>query len=56
MFVIPNTKRIKYMELNLGASNVTIIDEDDKELCKYIDEISVVGEHYGESGMAIFGH
>ncbi|KAI8053001.1 aldo/keto reductase [Syncephalis plumigaleata] len=52
IFVIPGTKRVKYMEENLGASNVTITDEDDKELRKYIDDIGVTGERYDAHGMA----
>ncbi|KAI8053044.1 NADP-dependent oxidoreductase domain-containing protein [Syncephalis plumigaleata] len=46
------TKRVKYMEENLGASDVTITDEDDKELRKHIDDIGVTGERYDAHGMA----
>ncbi|KAI9599612.1 oxidoreductase [Syncephalis fuscata] len=51
IFVIPGTKRVKYLEENLSASNVVVTDEDDKELREYIEDIGVTGERYNEAGL-----
>ncbi|KAI9599618.1 aldo/keto reductase [Syncephalis fuscata] len=52
IFVIPGTKRVKYLEENLGANNVVITDEDDKELRGCIEGINVVGDRYDADGMS----
>ncbi|KAI9599620.1 aldo/keto reductase [Syncephalis fuscata] len=52
IFVIPGTKRVKYLEENLGANNVVITDEDDKELREYIEDIGVLGDRYDANGMS----
>ncbi|RKP25836.1 aldo/keto reductase [Syncephalis pseudoplumigaleata] len=53
IFIIPGTKRIKYLEENLGASSVALTDEDDQELRKYIEDIGVAGERYGAHDMSL---
>ncbi|KAJ1570043.1 hypothetical protein HK096_004702 [Nowakowskiella sp. JEL0078] len=43
---IPGTKKLKYLEENLGALNVTITAEDDKKIREAISKIGVAGERY----------
>ncbi|KAJ3289477.1 hypothetical protein HK104_007425 [Borealophlyctis nickersoniae] len=50
-FVIPGTKRVKYLEQNVGASGVTVTDEEDKEIRKVIAECEVKGLRYPEAHM-----
>ncbi|RUP48934.1 aldo/keto reductase [Jimgerdemannia flammicorona] len=40
---IPGTKRIKYLEENVGAANVTLSEHELKEIRKIIDSIEVHG-------------
>ena len=43
---IPGTKRVRYLEDNLGALDVTLTKEDDEEICRQLAAISIVGERY----------
>lgn len=48
---IPGTKRVKYLEENIGACNVTLTDKDMKALDFGATEIH--GERYDRGGMTI---
>jgi aryl-alcohol dehydrogenase-like predicted oxidoreductase len=48
---IPGTKKIKYLEENLGSMNVTLTDEEEKEIRKAVETAEVHGGRYPE-GMA----
>ncbi|KAL9047034.1 MAG: hypothetical protein Q9214_000289 [Letrouitia sp. 1 TL-2023] len=48
---IPGTKKIKYLEENLGALDVVVSDEENDEIRKAVKEVEVVGERY-PMGMA----
>ena len=41
---IPGTKKIKYLEENLGALNVVVSDEEEKQIRGWIEELGFVGE------------
>ncbi|TAQ83123.1 hypothetical protein B7494_g8553 [Chlorociboria aeruginascens] len=43
---IPGTKKIKYLEENLGALNVTLTKEDDQEIRAAIENAEVTGDRY----------
>ena len=49
---IPGTKKLKYLEENLGALDVKLSDSEDKEIRKAIEKAEVVGERY-PPGMAV---
>ena len=53
---IPGTKKIKYLEENLGALGVKLTDQEDEEIRKAVEGAEVVGVRYPE-GMAagLFG-
>ncbi|KAL7806867.1 NADP-dependent oxidoreductase domain-containing protein [Trichoderma aethiopicum] len=53
IFPIPGTKKVKYLEENLGAINVTVTKEEDAEIRKAIDETEVTGGRYSD---AMAGH
>lgn len=44
IFVISGTRRVKYLEENVGALAVTISKDDDKALRKLVDTAEVNGE------------
>ena len=48
---IPGTKRIKYLEENLGAANVTLTKDELAEIRKIIDSIEVHGDRYAAQSM-----
>lgn len=48
---IPGTKKIKYLEENMGSLDVKISKEDDEEIRKAIEGISVSGDRYEAGGM-----
>jgi aryl-alcohol dehydrogenase-like predicted oxidoreductase len=50
---IPGTKRIKYLEDNMGALNVTLDETDRREIDALFNEISVVGDRYTPDMMAL---
>jgi aryl-alcohol dehydrogenase-like predicted oxidoreductase len=43
VFVIPGTKKIKYLEENVGASRVKLSKEEEQELRKLSSEAEVMG-------------
>ena len=43
IFAIPGTKKIKYLEENLGAYNVSLTEDEDKELRSAVDHAEVAG-------------
>ncbi|RUP47652.1 aldo/keto reductase [Jimgerdemannia flammicorona] len=48
---IPGTRRLKYLEENVGAANVTLSEHELKEIRKAIDSIKIYGTRYPEAGM-----
>jgi aryl-alcohol dehydrogenase-like predicted oxidoreductase len=50
---IPGTKRVKYLEDNMGAANVKLSPSEKKELEARVAEIGVVGERYTPEMMAL---
>jgi aryl-alcohol dehydrogenase-like predicted oxidoreductase len=50
---IPGTKRVKYLEDNMGAVDVKLSEGDRRELEARITEIGVVGERYTPEMMAL---
>ena len=50
---IPGTKRVKYLEDNMGAADVKLSESDRRELETRITEIGVVGERYTPEMMAL---
>jgi aryl-alcohol dehydrogenase-like predicted oxidoreductase len=45
---IPGTKRVKYLEENVGAADVTLSDEDLEALETAVPRDAVVGDRYGD--------
>jgi aryl-alcohol dehydrogenase-like predicted oxidoreductase len=45
---IPGTKRVSYLEENVGATDVTLTDDDLKALEEAVPRDAVVGERYGD--------
>ncbi|RFN48452.1 alcohol dehydrogenase [Fusarium flagelliforme] len=43
VFVIPGTKKVKYLEENVGAAKVTLSKEEERELRKVVEEAQVAG-------------
>jgi aryl-alcohol dehydrogenase-like predicted oxidoreductase len=43
VFVIPGTKKVKYLEENVGAARVTLSKEEERELRKVVEEAQVAG-------------
>jgi len=50
---IPGTKRVKYLEENMGAINVRLTDADRREIDERCREIAIVGERYRPEMMAL---
>ncbi|PQE07464.1 putative IN2-2 protein [Rutstroemia sp. NJR-2017a BBW] len=46
---IPGTKKIKYLEENLGSLNVTLTDEEEKEIREAVETAEVNGGRYPEA-------
>ncbi|HKV64047.1 MAG TPA: aldo/keto reductase [Candidatus Acidoferrum sp.] len=53
---IPGTKRVRYLEENMGALNVTLTEADLKEINARFAEIQVFGERYAPDMMALVQH
>jgi aryl-alcohol dehydrogenase-like predicted oxidoreductase len=49
---IPGTKKIKYLEENLGALNVKLTREEEQEIRELVENAEVHGERYPEEMMA----
>lgn len=53
---IPGTKKIKYLEENLGALNVKLSDAEEKEIRDLVENAEVHGQRYPEAFMShVFG-
>jgi aryl-alcohol dehydrogenase-like predicted oxidoreductase len=50
---IPGTKRVRYLEDNMGALNVKLTEADLKEIGARVAQINVVGERYAPDMMAL---
>ena len=48
---IPGTKKVKYLEENLGALEVRLTEEEEGEIRKVVDQAEVHGERYPEAMM-----
>jgi aryl-alcohol dehydrogenase-like predicted oxidoreductase len=53
---IPGTKRVRYLEENMGALNVKLTESDLKEINARIAQIDVFGERYAPDMMALVHH
>jgi aryl-alcohol dehydrogenase-like predicted oxidoreductase len=53
---IPGTKRVRYLEENMGALKVKLTETDLKEINARIAEIDVFGERYAPDMMALVQH
>jgi aryl-alcohol dehydrogenase-like predicted oxidoreductase len=51
IFPIPGTKKIKYLEENLGAYNVTLTSEEDKRIRQAIENAEIHGTRVAKSLM-----
>lgn len=51
IFPIPGTKRIKYLEENMGALNVELTPEEDKQIRRAIERAEVYGTRVAETLM-----
>ena len=45
---IPGTKKLKYLEENLGALDVKLSEDEDREIRQAVEKAEVVGERYPE--------
>ena len=45
---IPGTKRVKYLEENVGATDVALSAEDLEELANAVPRDAVAGDRYGD--------
>lgn len=43
VFVIPGTKKIKYLEENIGAADVALTDGEERELRKLVEDANIGG-------------
>ena len=50
---IPGTKRVRYLEENMGAVHVTLTESDLKNISDRLAEIDVMGERYTPAMMAL---
>src|SRR6266446_6787404 len=53
---IPGTKRVRYLEENMGALNVKLTESDLKEISARLAQIEVFGERYAPDMMALVQH
>jgi aryl-alcohol dehydrogenase-like predicted oxidoreductase len=50
---IPGTKRVRYLEDNMGALQVKLTENEQKEITKRLAQIQVVGERYAPEMMSL---
>jgi len=50
---IPGTKRLRYLEDNMGALQVSLTESDRKKIAERLAQIQVVGERYTPDMMAL---
>lgn len=53
---IPGTKRLRYLEENMGALDVTLTEGELKEINARLAQIEVIGERYAPAMMALVQH
>lgn len=53
MVPIPGTKRVRYLEENMGAIRVNLTESDRKNIAERLSQIPVVGERYAPAMMAL---
>jgi aryl-alcohol dehydrogenase-like predicted oxidoreductase len=53
---IPGTKRVKYLEENVGASEVLLSEEDVAALDEAVSPEAVAGGRYADPDMALLNH
>jgi len=53
---IPGTKRVCYLEENMGALDVTLTETELKEISARLAQIEVIGERYTPEMMALVNH
>jgi aryl-alcohol dehydrogenase-like predicted oxidoreductase len=53
MIPIPGTKRLGYLEDNMGAPGVRLTEQDLKETNSRFQEVAVAGERYSPDMMAL---
>jgi aryl-alcohol dehydrogenase-like predicted oxidoreductase len=53
MVPIPGTKRVRYLEDNMGALNVNLTENDLKKIAERASQFKVVGERYAPDMMAL---
>ena len=53
MVPIPGTKRLRYLEDNMGALQVSLTDSDKKKIADRVAQFQVVGERYTPDMMAL---
>ncbi|KAK6069494.1 putative aldo/keto reductase [Seiridium cupressi] len=47
---IPGTKSIKYLKDNLGAAHISLTDEEEAEVRKFVEGVQVAGERHAPEG------
>ena len=53
---IPGTKKIKYLEENMGALNVKLTKEEDQQIRKVVEAVDIQGARYPEAmAKSLFG-
>jgi aryl-alcohol dehydrogenase-like predicted oxidoreductase len=45
---VTSTKKIKYLDENVGAANVTLTKDEEAEIRKAINETEVIGGRYAD--------
>jgi len=53
MVPIPGTKRVRYLEENMGALHVRLGDAELKKIAARLEQIEIVGERYTPQMMAL---
>jgi aryl-alcohol dehydrogenase-like predicted oxidoreductase len=53
MIPIPGTKRLRYLEENMGALQVNLTESDRKKIAERLAHIPVVGERYAPEMMTL---
>lgn len=46
-FIIPGTKRLKYLEENLKAGDITLTAEEKEEMQNIVNSVRILGDRYG---------
>jgi aryl-alcohol dehydrogenase-like predicted oxidoreductase len=53
---IPGTKRVRYLEENMGALDVTLTETELRDISDRLAQIEVIGERYAPAMMALVQH